>query len=200
MKNVIDFKKLQICLLLDISGSQDTPDGRLNHLKEVGLQLGQELCEIDQNSKIRVITFGGRVIDYGELVFDKIKEIFSSIVPNGTTPLDEALLKTIPSFENHLTGYEKLHHLIIVITDGEPDDKKLVIEAIQQIATYVTSDDQLAIQFVQVGNDQKAAKYLQILDDDISQYCDGKDIVNTIHFSQITKISLETFVQLAFDD
>ena len=195
----INLQNLEAIFLFDLSGSMEI-DQRYSQMCEVGLMLAEDISEIDQNGTIGFITFGGKVVDHGDLTYEALKEKFKELKLRGSTPLCQALTQALPRIKKFVTGPEAMHNLIVVVTDGEPDDKLRVAQAIKALAELTTNDDQLAIQFVQVGNDPGAKKFLEYLDDQMSSVCDGKDIVNTTHFSQISNLSLEDFVQMAFSD
>ncbi|KIK73888.1 hypothetical protein PAXRUDRAFT_836124 [Paxillus rubicundulus Ve08.2h10] len=69
----------------------------------------------------------------------------------------------------------------IVITDGVPTDEPL--DSIVALASRLDRGNypltQVGIQFVQIGNDKQATKFLAELDDDLSQSHNIRDIVDT---------------------
>lgn len=72
----------------------------------------------------------------------------------------------------------------IVITDGQPSDEPA--DVIKQIAEHLDKKhypvSQLGIQFLQIGNDRQATRYLQELDDDLHK-SGCRDIVDTTPYT-----------------
>jgi hypothetical protein len=56
---------------------------------------------------------------------------------------------------------------ILVITDGEPDDRRAVMEVIVNASRKMERDEELAISIIQVGSDAGATKFLKALDDQL---------------------------------
>lgn len=63
---------------------------------------------------------------------------------------------------------------VIVITDGQADDEEEVEEYIVKVARKLDGMDApknyIGIQFIQIGDDEKATSFLQRLDDDLHKY------------------------------
>ena len=62
---------------------------------------------------------------------------------------------------------------LIVITDGQADDEQeveeLIVETAQELDRLKAPSAQIGIQFVQIGEDERARKYLKRLDDDLKR-------------------------------
>ena len=62
---------------------------------------------------------------------------------------------------------------LIVITDGQADDTQevedLIVETARELDRLRAPSAQIGIQFVQIGEDEKARKYLKRLDDDLKR-------------------------------
>ncbi|KAJ5819215.1 hypothetical protein N7474_004806 [Penicillium riverlandense] len=139
----------------------------------------------------------------------QVQRIFSSVQPRGATPVGKRLLSILGPY---LAELERLEHAatnasrrgdvrlaaqlgakkpkplnIIAITDGEfTDDAESIIV---QVARRLDGEGckalpwQVGVQFFQIGNDERATKYLQQLDDDLGDWCHRKkmrDIVDTV--------------------
>ena len=72
---------------------------------------------------------------------------------------------------------------IIVLTDGSADDPKqtenLLVRVAKELDTMWAPSFQLGVQFVQVGDDEKATRYLKILDDQLEKKHDIRDVRST---------------------
>ncbi|MCJ1387490.1 hypothetical protein MMC18_000333 [Xylographa bjoerkii] len=75
---------------------------------------------------------------------------------------------------------------IIVLTDGGANDpkqtEKLLVRVAKELDTMWAPSYQLGIQFVQVGDDPRATKYLKILDDQLEKKHDIRDMIDTTRF------------------
>ncbi|MCJ1383089.1 hypothetical protein MMC17_006202 [Xylographa soralifera] len=75
---------------------------------------------------------------------------------------------------------------IIVLTDGGANDpnqtQKLLVRVARELDAMWAPSYQLGIQFVQVGDDPQATKYLKILDDQLEKMHDVRDMIDTTRF------------------
>jgi hypothetical protein len=69
---------------------------------------------------------------------------------------------------------------VIVLTDGKADDakstKKTIIKIGKQLDKMNAPDTQIGLQFLQVGDDEAAAKWLKSLDNDLENEHDVRDV------------------------
>ena len=69
---------------------------------------------------------------------------------------------------------------IIIVTDGKADDglqtENLIIRVAKDLDEMYAPSYQLGIQFVQVGDDAKATKYLQVLDNQLKNKWGIRDV------------------------
>ncbi|KAJ6562936.1 hypothetical protein B0H10DRAFT_2445545 [Mycena sp. CBHHK59/15] len=134
---------------------------------------------------------------HGIKTAEELDALFEAVEPTGYTPIGAALRKILPYqhfWSTWLTLSPVRKRIIVVVTDGRPSDEPLVKEAIARTAKglsrkserYTTSCAvcgghsirEIGIQFVQVGNDQDAAHYLQDLDDS-KEFADIVDATST---------------------
>lgn len=152
---------------LDASGSMGTEDmgggkSRWNYMRESVESFARDLSKYDSDG-IDIVTFGGTVATWAGVTHDKVRDVFASRSPRGSTPLAEALVQALA-----LAGKSDKKDFIIVFTDGVPDDKKAAADVIRKQSNSQKNDDDCTILFVQVGNDQEATRYLTQLDDDLT--------------------------------
>merc|ERR1711871_872327 len=100
--------------------------------------------------------------------------------PKGGTDLTR-VLKDACSIEASKTKAQS----ILVITDGSPDDPKSSEELVVELSKQCDNDSQLNITMVQVGNDEKADKYLDTLDTKLGPMGTKFDIVDCVPFKKI---------------
>jgi len=84
---------------------------------------------------------------------------FARNAPMGSTNLAAALDE---AFKDHFSG-TKGATTILVITDGEPDDREQVKAVIRKAADSLEYDVELSISFLQIGDDRTAAEFLVCL-------------------------------------
>jgi hypothetical protein len=75
----------------------------------------------------------------------------------------------------------------LVVTDGQPENKKSVMKAIIEATKRLDGDEEIGISFIQIGNDSEATTFLKGLDDDIQGLGAKFDIVDTITMEEIEK-------------
>lgn len=151
-------------VLIDASGSMANTDGkaatRFERTKESVIGLVSELGAADEDG-IDVITFGGESIIHtgGVKTPADVQSAFNRRVAGGT-PTAEALAR---AFE--IAGKSDKPDFIIVITDGEPNNRQAVKDVIVKQANSQANDADLTVLFIQIGDDASAASFLAELDD-----------------------------------
>ena len=151
--------------LIDASGSMGERDmngkARWDYMQESVTAFIRDLEKFDSDG-IDVVLFGGSVTVHQGVTTDKVKEVFSSRAPRGSTPLAEALEAGLKC-----AGKSSKKDFIIVFTDGVPDDANRAADVIRAQTNKQASDDDLTILFVQVGHDTAASSWLKGLDDNL---------------------------------
>ncbi len=69
--------------------------------------------------------------------------------------------------------------IIIVMTDGEPDDRMAIAKAIVEATQKMERDEELGVGFVQVGDDAITTGFLHMLNEDLQAAGAKFDIVHT---------------------
>jgi len=94
---------------------------------------------------------------------DKLnEELFNKEKPEGTTNLAGALKEAFHE-HHHKSKHGWKPTTILVITDGEPDSRPAVEQAIVDATKKMNNDDDLCVSFIQIGNDHSAEKFLEHL-------------------------------------
>ncbi len=112
----------------------------------------------------------------------KVTQIFREHEPAGSTDLAAILGHAFASYFERKSSrrVKKTGETIVVITDGEPDDPKAVMQAIIDASRRMDCDDELALVMLQVGTDERATRFLKALDDDLVRVGARFDICDTI--------------------
>ncbi|MGA9380826.1 MAG: VWA domain-containing protein [Phormidium sp.] len=193
-------------LIIDKSGSMSTPDQPGNRTRwqaaqESTLALARK-CEQFDPDGITVYLFSGRFKRYDNVTSDKVAQIFQENDPSGTTDLAGVLKDATDSYlRRKAAGDIKPNgEIILVITDGEPDDRKAVMRVIIEASRQIDRDEELAISLIQVGKDQTATKFLKVLDDELQNAGAKFDIVDTITLDDMEGFTLSEVLLNAIND
>ncbi|MFM6498686.1 MAG: hypothetical protein ACKPHF_17585, partial [Dolichospermum sp.] len=89
-------------------------------------------CEQLDPDGITIYLFSGKFKRYENVTSAKVSQIFKENDPSGTTDLAGVLQDALNNyFQRKAAGQTKPNgETILVITDGEPDDRKAVFEVI----------------------------------------------------------------------
>lgn len=193
-------------LIIDKSGSMSTPDrhggkSRWEIAQESTLALARK-CEQFDPDGITVYVFSGRFKRYNDVTSGKVAQIFQENDPAGTTNLATVLQDAVNSyFKRKAAGQTKpAGETILVVTDGEPDDRRAVFEVIINASRQMEHDEELAISFIQVGSDPQATKFLKALDDQLQGVGAKFDICDTITLDDMEDMSLSEVLLNAITD
>ncbi|MBD2136745.1 VWA domain-containing protein [Anabaena sp. FACHB-1237] len=193
-------------VIIDKSGSMSTPDqvggrSRWEIAQESTIALARK-CEQFDPDGITVYLFSGKFRRYDNVTSAKVAQIFQENDPAGTTNLAGVLQDAINNyFQRKSAGQTKLNgETILVVTDGEPDDRKAVFEIIIAATQKMERDEELAISVIQVGNDPQARKFLKALDDQLQGVGAKFDICDTVTLDEIEDMSLADVLMNAITD
>ncbi len=193
-------------LIIDKSGSMSTKDqpgglSRWQIMQESALALANKCEELDPDG-ITVYLFSGKFKRYDQVTAAKVATIFQENDPSGRTDLAAVLADAVNSFFQRKAARQipANGEMILVVTDGEPDDRKAVMDVILAATQQLDRDEELAISFIQVGTDQAATKFLKILDDDLGRAGAKFDIVDTITMDDMEDLTLKEILLSAIND
>ena len=193
-------------LIIDKSGSMSTPDQvggrtRWEIAQESTIALARK-CEQFDPDGITVYVFSGKFKRYDDVTTAKVSQIFQENDPAGTTNLAGVLQDALNNyFQRKAAGNTKPNgETILVITDGEPDDRKAVFEVIIQATRQMEKDEELGISMIQVGSDAQATKFLKALDDQLQSVGAKFDICDTITLDDLEDMSLADVLMNAITD
>ncbi|WP_254567778.1 VWA domain-containing protein [Oscillatoria sp. HE19RPO] len=193
-------------LIIDKSGSMSTPDQRggrtrWQEAQESTLALARKCEELDPDG-ITVYVFSGRFKRYDNVTAAKVEQIFQENEPAGRTDLAGVLQDALNDyFKRKSAGQTQLNgETILAITDGEPDDRKAVMKVIIEASRQIDKDEELAISFIQIGNDRTATQFLKALDDDLINAGAKFDIVDTLTIDDMEEMTLTEVLMNAIID
>ncbi len=193
-------------LIIDKSGSMSTPDqvggkSRWEIAQESTLALARK-CEKFDPDGITVYVFSGRFKRYDDVTSAKVAQIFLENDPSGTTNLAGVLQDATNNyFQRKANGQTKPNgETILVITDGEPNDRKAVFKVIIDASRQMERDEELGISLIQVGSDPEATNFLKALDDKMEGVGAKFDICDTITLDDMEDMSLIEVLNNAVSD
>ncbi|MEB3162984.1 MAG: VWA domain-containing protein [Prochlorothrix sp.] len=193
-------------LIIDKSGSMsiaDQPGGltRWEAVQESTMALARKCEQLDPDG-ITVYTFSSRFKRYDNVTAAKVQQIFLENDPVGRTNLAAVLEDALHSFIQRKTApnWDKEGEIIIVITDGEPDDQRAVVELILQTTHKLDRDEELGISFIQVGNDPGARQFFKALDDQLQDVGAKFDVCDTLTMDEMEEMSLMEVLINAIED
>ena len=193
-------------LIIDKSGSMSTPDqtggkSRWEISQESTLALARK-CEQFDPDGITVYVFSGKFKRYENVTSAKVAQIFLENDPAGTTNLAGVLQHAINNyFQRKAARNTKSNgETILVVTDGDPDDRKAVFEVIIDASRKLDRDEELAISMIQVGSDPQATQFLKALDDQLLLVGAKFDICDTVTLDDMEDMSLVDILTNAITD
>jgi Mg-chelatase subunit ChlD len=180
--------------VVDTSGSMAEPNKaggsttRWEAMQESLRTLIRDLSQIDTDG-IGMVQLGGNINAWENVTEANALDIFKDLSPRGGTPLAEALTKAFS-----MAGKSAKKDMIVVYTDGVPDDQDAVKRVILNQANSQSSDDDLSILFVQVGDNADATRFLQGLDDNLKgakfDIVDAKTVAEVDAFASTAELLL----------
>jgi len=130
----------------------------------------------------------------------EVEAIFDRVQPSGCTPTGERLERLLRDYikEYRDSKGEVKPINFLVITDGEAtDDPEYAIrDAARKLDELEAPLSQVGIQFVQIGTDPEATKFLEYLDDRLSTKYGVRDMVDTTPSTHGNRLNHEAIVKI----
>lgn len=207
MSEAVQLKDRDFVVLIDSSGSMSTADqkggkSRWEAAAETTIALASKAAKYDPDG-ISLFTFSGRPRNHGNVSdSQKVSQVFNEVEPNGSTNLDAALNEVFNDYQTRKKdGKTKPNgEILVVITDGEPDDRKAAKAAIISHSKTLDRDEEYGVLFVQVGTDPRAEAFLKELDDELMGQGAKFDIVDTISMQDVGNRTLTEVLAGAIAD
>ncbi|MCU0438130.1 MAG: VWA domain-containing protein [Raineya sp.] len=195
---------MKCTLILDKSGSMTIRDqkngrSRWEACKEAITALAYKAEQKDAEG-ITLYMFAGRFKRYEKVTAPKVTEIYEENEPGGGTELGDVLEDAFEFISKRKASGTNVPELVLVVTDGEPDNRESVSQSIARMSHKIKDRSELAISFIQVGTDPAASEFLKTLDDDLTKAGAALDIVDTITLEEMEDYSLTQVFDKAFKD
>lgn len=197
-------ENLDVEFALDKSGSmvnQDCPGGksRWQYGQETTLALAHYTSKYDQDG-ITVVPFAGSFKVHEGVTPAVVNQIFQEHSPMGSTNTAAMLQNRLDAYFARKASGNTKPLALFVLTDGAPDDQNAVARTIIDATKKMDRDEEVAISFIQIGQDPEATKFLQRLDDQLSKEGAKFDIVDCLTISEVENLTPEQLIEKAFND
>lgn len=173
-------------IIVDRSGSMDTPDGfgktRWDSARKAVEKLVDTVFKYDTDGSVPLYLFDDQVEFVGECTSSsQVKGVFESYAPRGTTDLakclEVAMKKYLP--KNRDNNEVVPGSTFLILLDGSTDDNDAVKKVLHYYADpangFIKSHTDVALSFIQIGDNGPATKFLQELDEGSPEYPDVVD-------------------------
>jgi len=117
---------------------------------------------------------------------EEVEEVFKKVTPTNSTPIGRKLQWLLESYLSDLKSNPELKRInYIIITDGAPTDRGemepelVIVNAARELDSRHALLTQVGIQFVQIGSNTAATRYLESLDNNLRTKYNIRDIVDT---------------------
>jgi uncharacterized protein YegL len=122
-------------------------------------------CVKRQGFPMKLVLFSSKAKLFDAVTADNLQAIWEENEPFGGTNLADALKLVLDLFfmTRNQPGKKK-KMIVVVITDGAPDNREDVAKVVVDASHMISEDSELGLQFIQIGRDAAASKFLQWLD------------------------------------
>jgi uncharacterized protein with von Willebrand factor type A (vWA) domain len=191
-------------LIVDKSGSMAQKDQRGGRSRwavaEESAHAFAAKCEALDPDGLTLYVFGGRHRRYENVTASAVARVFQEHEPCGSTDLAGVLTDAFTCHFQRKSKGDARAETIVVLTDGEPDDARATMRAIVEATRKMDKDSELALTFIQIGNDPQARRFLKVLDDDLQKGGAKFDICDTVTVDETEDIGLTEVLISAIQD
>jgi len=188
---------IKYTMIVDKSGSMASKDhhdvSRWHDAKRAAEQMSERIERFHTPSGMTLYLFSspGKHPKYeGLRTCEDIHNIFHHTHPDGSTDLAGVINQ---AFADHFAHGQQEH--ILIVTDGVPDNKDTVINALIGGINRLRDENELGVTIMQVGNDHAAADFLHELQDCLTEKGARFNVVDCITHHQYHGRSLATVIQ-----
>ena len=173
----------QYVIVVDMSGSMNTPDGfgktRWDSARKAVEKIVDGVFKYDTDGRVPLYLFDDQVEFVGECTnSSQVKGVFESYQPRGTTDLAKCLDVALKTY----SGKNRPDYSVVpgtsylVLLDGSTDNNEAVKTVLHHYADpasgYIENHTQIAISFIQLGDNEGATRFLRELDEGSPGYPD----------------------------
>ena len=233
LKKGRDLSKYDLIACIDISGSTsgtDTASGqsRLDDSRKLTRELVREMDQIDTDG-VTVHFYDDQHEVHDNTTFAKGEPLLKAVKPRGSTDTAGAIKRHIDKYLDKRLGKAAVPGtkggffskgtpgtpavpadpstkpiIIVVITDGEPNDKeavvKVIVDATVRLEAAGLKRDALGISFIQIGRNKPATDWLNELNNNLKPKGAKMDIVNCLTIEDCDGLTTTQILEKALDD
>ena len=185
----------QFIIGIDVSASMNTRDcpggmSRLEYAKEQLKVFAAEADKYDPDGA-DYLTFGQKVTPYLSQNLDSAKKLIDEVKANEGSTDTAGLVREAWKRAQALRAQGANDNIVLmIITDGEPNDREAVKKEIRDIAATLTNGEEFGIIFLTVGIiDTGLRSFLTELDDTLNAKHDIVDVKDFMEVDFITAFS-----------
>jgi Mg-chelatase subunit ChlD len=180
-----------LVVLIDRSGSMGTSDcpqaaSRWEWCRQQAMHFRSQV-QADFPTGFSLVLFNNHQKIVSNADIDAIDQAFENNAPDGGTDTAGALACQLKAHNSSSAGRALI---VVVITDGEPNDEKALRRTLISAANEATNADDISVVFLQVGEDNQAAAFLEDLDLNLTQEGAKFHIVHTVTFDALKRQGL----------
>jgi hypothetical protein len=144
------------------------------------------------NDGFTLVVFSGDSVEYSNVGPNAIETVFRENKPRGPTHATRTLNAQFEAYFSRRSrlGGEAKPLLILMITDGCPEDPPSLCTSILKATRRMNHAGEIALTVLQIGHDQSAAKLLNKLNDPVMTGGAKFGIVTTKSFAELQKTGL----------
>lgn len=187
-----ELAKHDLVILIDTSGSMAEPIPSLRRSK--WQWCAHFLANFSERTKAALAGRGLTIIPFNSdytimrsCSTDQVNHLFATTTPNGGTDFASPLQEILNTY---LVSGRQRPLMIAVFTDGIPSHGPRVEQVLINATKQMRSDREVKLTFLAVGEDYNGASLLTYLDDFLVHDGAQFDVVQTVAFDQLKKISL----------
>lgn len=185
-------RAIDFIVLVDHSGSMGETsqriDGtRLEEVREDCVAVARLAQNYDDDG-ITLIGFSSGVNVKDGVKADSVVNLFREFPPRGSTNLTDALDAAVKKARS-----SNKNCIVLVYTDGEPNDQRGVIKVISDAARSM-GRPKIGFTFIQVGDDEGATEFLDTLNNHLKGV---PDVVACVKAAEAEQLSIEQLAWLA---
>ncbi len=143
------------------------------------------------NNNIKLVLFDSRVTEFNNVSMNSIADIFNQYRPGGGTNATKALKTVVQEYFDRKRQFANVKPLSIVfITDGAPASPTSLKDLIVETSLKMSNPNEIALSFLQIGNDDDGDRLLPELDFDMVREGARFDFVSCRPFASVSRTGL----------
>ncbi|HEY9790080.1 MAG TPA: VWA domain-containing protein [Candidatus Obscuribacterales bacterium] len=187
-------KGRDLVVLIDRSGSMSTTDcpqamSRWDWCKMQTMQLSQDVSQVFPRG-FTLVLFNNHTLVTENADVNAIASAFQNNKPDGGTDTAGALTQQLKAFGQRKNEAATKPLVLVVITDGAPNDENKLRNTLVAAANDATNADDISVVFVEVGEDNQATADLEDLERNLNQEGAKFNIVHSVLFDRVIQRGL----------